>query len=74
MAEERREHRWSNTSKLHDASDDDFRQWLDIPRGGDEHGRDDDQRSGHIDGQRRSGGANDRYPTSKPDGDSGADR
>ena len=43
MAEERREHRRSHRSELHHAGDNHVGQWIEVCRGGEEHGRDSDQ-------------------------------
>jgi hypothetical protein len=73
VAEERGEHRRSNFCELYDTGDNDFRQWFNVPRGRDELGWDSDEQRRDIDGQRRSGGANDHHGASKPDSHSRTD-
>ena len=73
MAEERSEHRRSHGGELHDASDDDFRQRIDVPSGGDEHGRYGDKYGSDTDREPSAGSADDHHATSESDGDGGTD-
>ena len=51
MAEERSEHRWSDVGELHDTSDSDFGQRIDVPSDRDEHSRYGDKQRSHTDGE-----------------------
>src|ERR1700674_4227200 len=73
VAEERGKHCRSHFGELHDTGNGDYRQWIDVPNGGDEHGRDGDERSGGADGEPSSGGADDHHAAGEPDGDGGTD-
>ena len=57
VAEERREYRRSYGNQLHHTGNDHVGQWIDIRRGGEQHGGNGDQRSGDADGERCSGRA-----------------
>jgi polyribonucleotide nucleotidyltransferase len=51
VAEERSEHCGGHVGELHDVGDDDGGQWLDVPRGGKQHGGDGDERGGDADSE-----------------------
>ena len=71
VAEKRREHRRSNGSELHHAGDNHVGQWIEVYRGGEEHGGDSDQRSCDADGECCR--AHDHNLTDESYGDSGTD-
>ena len=73
VAEERREHRRSYCSQLHHAGNRHVRQWIDIRRGGEQHGGNGDQRSCDADGESCPGRALDHNLTHESDCDGGTD-
>src|SRR5258708_6329142 len=73
VAEERSEYCGSDFSELHDAGYDDLGQWIDVRCGGDEHGRNGNERNRDTDGECGSGGTDDQHAASESDGDSGTD-
>jgi hypothetical protein len=73
VAEEQREHRRGHGRELHHASDHNFRQWIDVLRGGDEHRGNGDEFDGDVDGEPRAGGAHDHHTAREPNGDCGTD-
>jgi hypothetical protein len=73
MAEERGKHRRGDIVELHNTSDDDFRQRIDVPGSGIELRRDGDEQRGDTDGECDRGSTDDHHAASKPDGDGGAD-
>src|SRR5258708_4438947 len=73
VAEEQREHRRCHVERLHHASDHNFRQWVNVLCGGDEHGRDGDEFGGDADSEPCAGVTDDHHTASKSDGDRGTD-
>src|SRR5207245_2891031 len=73
VAEERSEYRGGHGQQLYDACNNDFRQRLDVPRGGHEHSGDGNQQHSDSDGEPSTGSANDHYAAGEPDGDRGTD-
>src|SRR6266581_4129746 len=73
VAEERSQHRGSDSGELHDPGNHDFRQRIGVRGGGDEHGRYGDQRLSDTDGESSAGSAGNHEPAGEPDGDGGAD-
>jgi hypothetical protein len=69
VAEERGQHRRSGFSELHNTSNGDHRQRVDVRGGGDEHGGDGDKRGSDADRESRTGGANDHNAACQPDSD-----
>ena len=67
MAEERGEHRRRHGGELHNASDGDPGQWINIQGGGEQHGRNGDERSGYADGECCSGSSFDHDTAGEPD-------
>src|SRR5258708_5341303 len=73
VAEERSEYCGSDFSKLHDAGYDGLGQWIDVRCGGDEHGRNGNERNRDTDGECGSGGTDDQHAASESDGNRGTD-
>jgi hypothetical protein len=73
VAEERSEHHGSKLSELHDTSNGDLRQRLDVRGGGNEHGGDSDEHGSNVDGEPGTGGADDHDTAGEPDSDGGTD-
>src|SRR5207247_10948265 len=73
VAEERGQHRGSDSSELHDPGNHDFGQRIRVPSGGDEHGRDGDERLSDTDCESGTGSAGDLDAARESDGDGGAD-
>ena len=73
VAEERAEHRGSDVGELHDAGNSDHGQWIDVRRGGEQHGGKRDEQSGDADGERGGGCADDYDAAGESDGDGRTD-
>src|SRR5690348_395438 len=73
MAEERSEHRGSDGDELHDASDGDDGQRVNVPCGGDKYSGDSDEQRSDADGECCNGSADDHNAAGEPDGDGGTD-
>ena len=63
----------ATASELHDTSNSDDGQRIDVRCGGEQHSGKCDERGGDTDGERGGGGANDHDAAGEPDGDGGTD-
>ena len=73
VAEERCEYCRGHGCELHHAGNHNFRQWINVRSGGDEHGRDSDEFGGDADGEPSTRVTHDHYAAREPDGDCGTD-